>query len=99
MHYDTALSEERSPDALRWNELSALYDLYTGTNPHWRRRLPFIELPRTASTLGNKSASFFLCPILIRYGLDFRTKRKNYQKSCKMLQIVIYSENVEYAVI
>ena len=24
-HYDTALSEERSPEALRWNELSALY--------------------------------------------------------------------------
>ena len=28
-HYDTALSEDRSPEALRWNELSALYDLYT----------------------------------------------------------------------
>ena len=28
-HYNTALSEERSPEALRWNELSALYDLYT----------------------------------------------------------------------
>ena len=24
-----SLSEERSPEALRWNELSALYDLYT----------------------------------------------------------------------
>ena len=29
VHYDTALSEDRSPEALRWNELSALYDLYT----------------------------------------------------------------------
>ena len=28
-HYDTALSEDRSLDALRWSGLSALYDLYT----------------------------------------------------------------------
>ena len=51
-HYDTALSEDRSPEALRWSGLSALYDLYTRdpfTPPMISFPLPALPLFLTAS--------------------------------------------------